>query len=150
MSVARFTSSNINEEFTYCGHVGKGHPDPDICFAEGRFYLATQPEIDFVSPGPWVEKVTARVGVDTDNDGILDIYEFEKAQDVVISVGGQRPNNLANALSENDIKVLGTSPADIDRAEDRNKFSKLLDKLKIEHQSLMQKTQLENQKKINT
>ena len=49
--------------------IGKGHPDPDIGFAEGRFYLVTQTANDYVSPGPWVEKVEARVGVDTDKDG---------------------------------------------------------------------------------
>ena len=69
MSIARFTSSDINTPFTYCGSVGKGHPDPDICFAEGRFYLINQTKNDYISPGPWVERVEARVGVDSDNDG---------------------------------------------------------------------------------
>ena len=50
------------------------HPDPDIGFAEGRFYLITQFKNDFISPGPWVEKVTARVGVDTTNDGEIDTW----------------------------------------------------------------------------
>jgi len=72
MSVAWFTASDINQPFTFCDHIGKGHPDPDICFAEGRFYLATQQKQDFVSPGPWVEKVEVRVGVDTDNNGTVD------------------------------------------------------------------------------
>jgi hypothetical protein len=69
MSVAWFTSADINEPFTFCGHVGSGHPDPDIGFAEGQFYLITQTNKDFVSPGPWVEEVKVRVGVDTSNDG---------------------------------------------------------------------------------
>ncbi|MGD7654262.1 MAG: hypothetical protein ACQCXQ_13670 [Verrucomicrobiales bacterium] len=72
MSVCWFTSSSIDEPFSWCDHVGEGHPDPDVCFAEGKFYLATQQEQDFTSPGPWVETVTARVGVDTDNDGKVD------------------------------------------------------------------------------
>ena len=72
MSVGWFTSSSINEPFTWCDHIGKGHPDPDVCFAEGQFYLATQQKTDFTSPGPWVEKVEARVGVDTNNDGKSD------------------------------------------------------------------------------
>lgn len=72
MSVGWFTSKSINEPFQWCGNIGQGHPDPDIMFAEGRFYLATQQEMDFVSPGPWVEAVEARVGVDTDNDGTID------------------------------------------------------------------------------
>lgn len=72
MSVAWFTSSDINEPFTFCGNIGKGHPDPDIMFAEGKFHLITQTPEDFVSPGPWVDGVEARVGVDTDNDGTVD------------------------------------------------------------------------------
>ncbi|MGB1260575.1 MAG: hypothetical protein ACPG6P_11080 [Akkermansiaceae bacterium] len=72
MSVGWFTSASIDEPFTWCDHIGNGHPDPDIGFAEGQFYLATQQKTDYASPGPWVEKVEARVGVDTDNDGKVD------------------------------------------------------------------------------
>jgi hypothetical protein len=72
MSVGWFTSSSIDEQFTWCDNIGNGHPDPDIAFAEGQFYLATQQKTDFVSPGPWVETVGARAGVDTDNDGKID------------------------------------------------------------------------------
>ncbi|WP_343217923.1 hypothetical protein [Haloferula rosea] len=71
MSVVWFTSSDINKPFKFCGNVGKGHPDPDVMFAKGRFYLVTQNE-DFISPGPWVEGVEVRVGVDSDNDGKVD------------------------------------------------------------------------------
>jgi len=72
MSVGWFTSSSLFKEFTFCGDIGTGHPDPDICFAEGRFYLATQPETDYVSDGPWVETVEVHVGVDTNNDAQVD------------------------------------------------------------------------------
>ena len=72
MSAGRFTASNINGPYKWCGHVGKGHPDPDVIFAEGRFYLATQQQSDFVSPGPWVETVETRVGVDTNQNGSVD------------------------------------------------------------------------------
>lgn len=72
MSVGWFTSSSIDEPFTWCDNIGSGHPDPDIAFAEGQFYLATQQKTDFVSSGPWVETVTVRVGVDTDNDAKID------------------------------------------------------------------------------
>jgi len=72
MSVCWFTSSSLDKKFTWCDNIGKGHPDPDIGFAEGQFYLVTQQKSDFVSPGPWVEKVEARVGVDTNNDGTTD------------------------------------------------------------------------------
>ena len=79
MSVAWFTSSDVGEPFSFCGNIGKGHPDPDVLFAEGRFYLVTQRQ-DFISPGPWVGRVEVRVGVDTDNDGALD--EWAGWQDV--------------------------------------------------------------------
>lgn len=72
MSVGWFTSPSIDDPFTWCDNIGEGHPDPDIGFAEGRFYLVTQQKTDYVSPGPWVRKVEARVGVDTKNDGSID------------------------------------------------------------------------------
>ncbi|SMP43590.1 PDZ domain-containing protein [Neorhodopirellula lusitana] len=72
MSVAWFTSSDINEQFTFCGNIGAGHPDPDIMFAEDKFYLITQTTQDFVSTGPWVEGVAVRVGVDSNKDGAID------------------------------------------------------------------------------
>ena len=70
--IAWFTSSSINKTFEFCGEIGRGHPDPDIGFAEGKFYMVTQTNHDYVSPGPWVEKVEARVGVDTNNNGEID------------------------------------------------------------------------------
>ncbi len=74
MSVAWFTSSDLSQPFEKCGHVGKGHPDPDVGFAEGRFYLMTQQKNDFVSDGPWVDGVEVRVGVDTSEDGKADTW----------------------------------------------------------------------------
>ncbi len=63
---------------------------------------------------------------------ITDIYDFEKPNGVILSVGGQTPNNRAKSLKDYGCHILGTDPDDIDRAEDRNKFSKLLDTLNIE------------------
>lgn len=62
---------------------------------------------------------------------IADIYDFENPYGVIISVGGQTPNNRSQSLKAYGCKVLGTDPENIDRAEDRNKFSKLLDELNI-------------------
>src|SRR5258708_4310906 len=62
---------------------------------------------------------------------IADIYEFENPRGIIVSVGGQTPNNRAQSLHKYGATILGTSPVDIDRAEDRNKFSSLLDRLKI-------------------
>mmetsp|Transcript_1021 Transcript_1021/g.2283 ORF Transcript_1021/g.2283 Transcript_1021/m.2283 type:complete len:1535 (+) Transcript_1021:154-4758(+) len=58
---------------------------------------------------------------------VLDIYEREAAAGVVVSVGGQIPNNLAGPLARSGVKILGTSATDIERAEDRHKFSDMLD-----------------------
>jgi len=63
---------------------------------------------------------------------VLDIVEKENFPRVVVSVGGQIPNNLALKLVRNGVELLGTSAEDIDRAEDRSKFSDLLDSLEIE------------------
>jgi len=73
MKTVWFTSSDINKPFTKCDVIGKGHPDPDIMFAEGQFYIISQTD-DFVSPGPWVDGVEVRVGVDTDNDKKIDSW----------------------------------------------------------------------------
>ncbi len=62
---------------------------------------------------------------------ILDIYEKENPLGVIASVGGQIPNNLALKLANSGVKLLGTSAEDIDVAEDRSKFSALLDDLGI-------------------
>ena len=51
---------------------------------------------------------------------------------MILSVGGQIPNNLALQLHEHGVRVLGTSPLDIDRAEDRHKFSSLLDAIGVD------------------
>ncbi|HYL44834.1 MAG TPA: carbamoyl-phosphate synthase (glutamine-hydrolyzing) large subunit [Ktedonobacteraceae bacterium] len=62
---------------------------------------------------------------------IADICEFESPYGVIVSVGGQTPNNRVKALQNYDIPILGTAATHIDQAEDRSKFSKLLDMLDI-------------------
>ena len=63
---------------------------------------------------------------------VLDICQAERPDGVVLSVGGQVANNLALGLHAAGVPILGTSPLDIDRAEDRNKFSALLDALGVD------------------
>ncbi|MCH9675077.1 MAG: carbamoyl-phosphate synthase (glutamine-hydrolyzing) large subunit [Gammaproteobacteria bacterium] len=63
---------------------------------------------------------------------VLDIYEREQPEGLVVSMGGQVPNNLAFQLHQAGVKILGTDPTNIDRAEDRNKFSTLLDDLGVD------------------
>lgn len=63
---------------------------------------------------------------------VLDIYEHESPRGIVLCVGGQTSNNLAPLLSKSrNVKILGTTLQDIDRAEDRSKFSKLMDSLGV-------------------
>lgn len=63
---------------------------------------------------------------------VLDVIDLEMPRGVIVSVGGQIPNNLAMKLYRQGVPVLGTSPVDIDRAENRDKFSAMLDKLGID------------------
>ena len=63
---------------------------------------------------------------------ILDIYEVENALGVVVSMGGQTPNNIALSLYRENVKILGTSPDMIDGAENRYKFSRMLDKIGVD------------------
>jgi carbamoyl-phosphate synthase large subunit len=62
---------------------------------------------------------------------ITDIYEFENPHGIIVSVGGQTPNNRAKALKDYGCRILGTDSNDIDMAEDRRTFSALLDSLSI-------------------
>jgi len=88
MKTCWFTSSDINKPFKFCGTIGAGHPDPDIIFAEGQFYIVSQTD-DFVSPGPWVDGVEVRVGVDTDNDKKIDQWtEWQNVKETYNSVKG--------------------------------------------------------------
>ncbi|MDA3821499.1 MAG: ATP-grasp domain-containing protein, partial [Bacteroidales bacterium] len=74
---------------------------------------------------------------------VMDIHDLENPKGVIVSVGGQIPNNLAMRLHESDVKVLGTSPLSIDNAENRHKFSMLLDKLGIDQPRWKELTSLE-------
>jgi len=63
---------------------------------------------------------------------VTEIHEKEKPLGIIVSMGGQTPNNLALKLAGAGLNILGTNPEAIDRAEDRNKFSKLCDALSID------------------
>jgi carbamoyl-phosphate synthase large subunit len=63
---------------------------------------------------------------------VLDIYEKEQPLGIIVSMGGQIPNNLAMLLHREGVPILGTSPFDIDRAENRHMFSQLLDDLGVD------------------
>ena len=63
---------------------------------------------------------------------VMDIYEIEQPHGVIVSVGGQIPNNLALRLDESGVVILGTKATSIDKAEDRHKFSSIVDALAID------------------
>ncbi|MGB9836446.1 MAG: carbamoyl-phosphate synthase (glutamine-hydrolyzing) large subunit [Candidatus Saccharicenans sp.] len=79
---------------------------------------------------------------------VLDVYEKEKPSSVIISMGGQVPNNLALKLHQAGVRLLGTSAESIDRAEDRHKFSKLLDELGIDQPPWKEVTSLDEARKF--
>lgn len=75
---------------------------------------------------------------------VLDIVELEVPKGVIISTGGQIPNNLAIRLFNQHVPILGTSPLSIDRAEDRHKFSMMCDNLKIDQPRWKELTSIED------
>ncbi len=75
---------------------------------------------------------------------VLDVIDLEQPRGVIVSVGGQIPNNLAMKLYRQGVPVLGTSPVDIDRAENRDKFSAMLDKLGIDQPAWRALTSLDD------
>ncbi|OLL26079.1 Protein pyrABCN [Neolecta irregularis DAH-3] len=70
-----------------------------------------------------------------DLERVLDIYEFESSAGVVVSMGGQTSNNLALSLHRQNVKIFGTSPEMIDNAENRYKFSRMLDQINVDQPS---------------
>ena len=79
---------------------------------------------------------------------VLDVIDLEQPRGVIVSVGGQIPNNLAMKLHRQGVPVLGTSPVDIDRAENRDKFSAMLDKLGIDQPAWRALTSFEDIKEF--
>ncbi len=77
---------------------------------------------------------------------VLDVIDLEQPRGVIVSVGGQIPNNLAMKLYRQSVPVLGTSPISIDRAENRNKFSAMLDQLGIDQPAWQELTSLDDVK----
>jgi carbamoyl-phosphate synthase large subunit len=74
---------------------------------------------------------------------VLDVCAKEQPRGVIVSVGGQTPNNLALPLASAGVAIMGTTPENIDRAEDRHKFSRLLDELDVDQPEWQELTSLE-------
>ena len=79
---------------------------------------------------------------------VMDIYERENAEGIIVSMGGQIPNNLAMKLHRAGVKILGTSPEQIDNAENRHKFSQILDDIDVDQPEWKELTDLENAKQF--
>ncbi len=82
------------------------------------------------------------------SETVSEIYEKENPDGIIISMGGQIPNNIAMKLSGMGMKVLGTTPESIDNAEDRQKFSQLLDKLGVDQPEWKELTSVPEAKKF--
>nr|KMM66584.1 protein pyrABCN [Coccidioides posadasii RMSCC 3488] len=74
---------------------------------------------------------------------VLDIYQLESSSGVIISMGGQTPNNIALPLHRLNVNILGTSPEMIDAAENRYKFSRLLDRIGVDQPAWKELTSIE-------
>ena len=74
---------------------------------------------------------------------VLDVIDLESPKGVIVSVGGQIPNNLAMKLHRQQVPILGTSPVSIDRAENRHKFSSMLDQLGIDQPAWKELTSMD-------
>lgn len=77
---------------------------------------------------------------------VMDIYDKEQPQGLIVSMGGQIPNNLAVKLHKAGVKILGTSPEQIDNAENRHKFSQILDDYDIDQPEWKELTSLKEAK----
>jgi len=77
---------------------------------------------------------------------VMDVIDLEKPRGVIVSVGGQIPNNLAMKLYRQNVPILGTSPLSIDRAENRDKFSRMLDQLGIDQPAWQELTNIDDVK----
>ena len=75
---------------------------------------------------------------------VMDIIDLENPGGVIVSVGGQIPNNLAMRLYKEKVPVIGTSPVSIDRAENRHKFSSMLDVLHVDQPRWQELTSIED------
>ncbi|KAI3406074.1 URA2 [Candida oxycetoniae] len=74
---------------------------------------------------------------------VLDIYELEQSAGIIISMGGQTSNNIALPLYRQNVKILGTSPEMIDSAENRYKFSRMLDKIGVDQPAWKELTSID-------
>lgn len=156
---------------TYSGTENDNHPDHSqksvIVLGSGAYRIGSSVEFDWCSVNA-LNAVNANgyrsiminynpETVSTDYDicdslyfdelsleRVLDIIDIEQPDGVIVSVGGQIPNNLSIRLHQQNVKILGTTPESIDRAEDRHKFSNMLDDLGVDQPEWIESTSLED------
>lgn len=80
---------------------------------------------------PLLPVVVSGLNVFCPTQVVMDIYERENPEGIILSMGGQLPNNIAMSLHRQQCRILGTSPEFIDCAENRFKFSRMLDTIGI-------------------
>jgi len=81
-------------------------------------------------------------------ENVLDIYQLESSSGIILSMGGQTPNNISLPLFRSNVKILGTSPEMIDTAENRYKFSRMLDRLGVDQPQWKELTSIEEAKEF--
>ena len=79
---------------------------------------------------------------------VMDIYSFENSQGIILSMGGQIANNIAMSLHRKEVKIIGTNPENIDNAENRFKFSRMLDHIEIDQPKWKELTDRNSAKKF--
>ncbi|THY76456.1 carbamoyl-phosphate synth [Aureobasidium pullulans] len=79
---------------------------------------------------------------------VLDIYQLEQSSGVILSMGGQTPNNISLPLHRLNVKILGTSPEMIDSAENRYKFSRMLDRIGVDQPQWKELTSIDEARKF--
>lgn len=82
-------------------------------------------------------------------ESVMDVYNFDKSNGVILAMGGQKPNNIAIKLYRQGVRVIGTQPEKIDGAENRYKFSRMLDTLQIEQPQWRNLSSIDEAKKFS-
>ncbi|KEQ91412.1 hypothetical protein AUEXF2481DRAFT_48258 [Aureobasidium subglaciale EXF-2481] len=127
-------------------------------------YNGTESDVEFndngvMVLGSGVYRIGSSVSTDYDEadrlyfenitlETVLDIYQLENSSGVILSMGGQTPNNISLPLHRLNVKILGTSPEMIDSAENRYKFSRMLDRIGVDQPQWKELTSIEEARKF--
>lgn len=174
-TAAEFPAQTNYLYLTYHGNendIQLGEPDQIIVLGSGPYRIGSSVEFDWccVNAANQVNKSGYKSimincnpeTVSTDYDicdklyfeqltleRVLDICDLENPAGVIVSMGGQIPNNIAMKLHKAGIKIIGTSPVQIDNAESRYKFSQILDEIEVDQPEWREVTTLEDAKQFS-